>query len=77
MTPLFKLYIEKNKEEKFVIMVAKKKLFNKGTNFVISLDGKKVGERTSELCLGKLRGDSSGDNYSLYNNGENPKLFNR
>ena len=74
MKPLFKLFIEKNKEEKFVCMFAKKKFFNKGSNFVISLDNK-GGSRESELCLGKLRGDSAGDNYNLYNNGENPKLL--
>ena len=76
MNPFFKLYIEKNKDEKFVIMFAKKKLFNKGSNYIITLD-KKKGKRDSELCLGKLRGDAAGDNYNLYNNGENPKQLNK
>ena len=40
MKPVFKLYIEKSKEEKFVCMFAQKKFFNKGSNYVISLDNK-------------------------------------
>jgi hypothetical protein len=75
MNPIFKLYLEKSKDEKFNILFAKKRPFNKTTNFIITLDNKIKNSRENDACLGKLRGDKSGDNYQLFNNGENPKMI--
>lgn len=51
-------------------MYAKKRAFNKTANYLISLEKNKK-ERESDSCLGKLRANSDGDKYVLYDNGEN------
>lgn len=52
-------------------MFAKKKAFNKTSNYVISMNSKSY-DRKTDNCLGKLRALGENDMYALYDNGENP-----
>jgi len=53
-------------------MFAKKKAFNKTSNYVISMSSKNY-DRKTDNCLGKLRALGENDMYALYDNGENPE----
>ena len=53
-----------------MVLYAKKRAFNKTANYLISME-KNKGERGNDLCVGKLRANSEGDKYVLYDSGEN------
>ena len=68
--PSYYLYLEKIGGGKLQILYAKKRAFNKTANYLISIE-KNKSTRTNEICLGKLRANPEGDQYVLYDNGEN------
>jgi hypothetical protein len=53
-----------------LILYAKKRAFNKTSNYLISMEKNKT-TRMSDVCIGKLRASPEGDKYVLYDNGEN------
>ena len=52
------------------MLYAKKRAFNKTANYLISMEKNKK-ERNTDVCIGKLRANSEGDKYVLYDSGEN------
>jgi len=52
------------------MLYAKKRAFNKTANYLISMEKNKK-TRSNDVCLGKLRANTEGDKYVLYDNGEN------
>lgn len=68
--PSFYLYLEKNSGGKVLVLYGKKRAFNKTSNYLISMEKNKK-ERGSDVCVGKLRSNSEGEKYVLYDNGEN------
>ena len=70
--PTFVLSIERNEKDRLSVMYAKKRVFNKTANYIISTESNS--KRSSEQCLGKLRSNKDNSKYYLYDNGENPKL---
>jgi tubby-related protein 1 len=54
------------------ILSVKKKPNNTTPNYVFSLS-KEFFDRKSEYCVGKLRSNFVGTEFTLYNSGENPK----
>ena len=53
-----------------LVLYAKKRAFNKTANYLISMEKNKK-DRATDACVGKLRANSEGDKYVLYDNGEN------
>ena len=64
------MYLEKNQGGRVLILYAKKRAFNKTSNYLISMEKNKK-DRNNDTCLGKLRANPEGDKYVLYDNGEN------
>jgi hypothetical protein len=57
-------------------LYAKKRSFNKTSNYLISVEKNKT-SRESDICLGKLRANNEGDKYYLYDAGENYSKVNK
>jgi len=53
-----------------LVLYAKKRAFNKTANYLISMEKNKT-TRANDVCVGKLRANSEGDKYVLYDSGEN------
>lgn len=70
MYPSFYLYLEKNSGGRVIVLYAKKRAFNKTSNYLISMEKNKK-ERSTNVCVGKLRGNSDNDKFVLYDAGEN------
>jgi hypothetical protein len=68
--PSFYFHLEKNVGGKLLVLYAKKRAFNKTANYLISMEKNKK-DRMTDVCVGKLRANSEGDKYVLYDNGEN------
>jgi hypothetical protein len=68
--PSYYLYLEKPSGGHVQVLYAKKRSFNKTSNYLISLEKNKT-NRESDVCLGKLRANTEGDKYFLYDHGEN------
>lgn len=58
------------------MLYAKKRSFNKTSNYLISVEKNKT-NRESDICLGKLRANNEGDKYYLYDPGENYSKVNK
>lgn len=68
--PSYYLYLEKNQGGRVLVLYGKKRTFKRTANYLISME-KHKGQRESDLCVGKLRGNNEGDKYVLYDSGEN------
>lgn len=68
--PSYSMFVERLGGGKLHILYAKKRAFNKTSNYLISLERNNK-DRGNDNCLGKLRANVEGDVYVLYDNGEN------
>lgn len=68
--PSYYLFLEKPSGGHVQVLYAKKRSFNKTSNYLISIEKNKT-NRESDICLGKLRANNEGDKYILYDGGEN------
>ncbi len=66
------MFIEKGSKEKISVLFAKKKAFNKTSNYIITMDKKKTSRGKDEV-LGKVRSDKEKERYTLFSDGANPK----
>ncbi len=63
--------VDKDGREHF-LMQAQKRSMQRTSNYIISMENKKVLKKDSEKYLGKLRANMMGTRYWAYDNGENP-----
>jgi hypothetical protein len=74
IAPTYTLYLEKNHDQKFQILYAKKMIKGKTSYYMITLE-RQYGtdpKRSSGNCIGKLRSiDNKKNKFMLYDNGEN------
>lgn len=75
MSPVYRLYREppagEDRSRATFLASARKRVLKGGSNFLISLESTPT-DRTSDGIVGKLRGDWSGGQYTIYDHGLNP-----
>uniref|UniRef100_A0AAF5Q623 Tub domain-containing protein n=2 Tax=Wuchereria bancrofti TaxID=6293 RepID=A0AAF5Q623_WUCBA len=70
--PTYYLHLEKDEEKRIFLLAARKRKKSATANYLISIDPTDL-KRYGNSFVGKVRSNALGTQFTLYDNGENPK----
>ncbi|OAF66123.1 hypothetical protein A3Q56_06150 [Intoshia linei] len=70
--PTYYLHMERSEDRKVFLLAARKRRKSKTSNYIISVDPIDL-SRNGGACVGKLRSNMIGTQFTIYNSGSNPK----